>query len=445
MTTKTMHVQPPALKHPVKKGMSGILDLSLSSVLGALLFFFLLIENPIEPYAPGLNYLDELIFVVSVVSAIVLAGRRRIDFASSLSKIVVIAVVMLLIGLAGNVVNPFQHSIAAIISELVAFLKAPLTMVALLVVMKGRQTDELLSCCGAIAKAFILVCFLFCCLNLIAPSAAIGYDVRNGITSFKFIYSHPTFLVLALVMCFVVLEANGKRIDAFKVMCLFVLVMTMRDKAIGFMAFVLASWALGISKKKTLLVYAVGIGAIVLYVVWPKIALYMSYSSSPREALYTAAFQMAVDCFPIGGGLASIASSLSGEYYSSAYVAYGLSGMVGLSPYDYIDMGDAGFSYYLGQFGFVGFALFIAILVLMYKVVVKALPIGSARRSATLALLAYVLIALTVENVLTNASGASIAVLFAFVAGGFSARDTDASSFGERAPGSGVRALGRKR
>ena len=445
MTTKTIHVLSPALEQSKTKSQRGILNLSLNAVLGALFFFFLLIENPIESYVTGLNYLDELIFVVSVVSAIVLAKGRRIDFSSSLSKIAIIAVVMLLIGLIGNVVNSFQHSVVAIISELVAFLKAPLTMVALLAVMKGRQTDELLSCCGAIAKAFVLVCFLFCCLNLIAPSAAFGHDVRNGITSFKFVYSHPTFLVLALVMCFVVLEANNKRIDVFKIMCLFVLAMTMRDKAIGFIAFVLASWILGISKKKSVLVYAIGISAIVIYAVWPKIALYMSYSSSPREALYTAAFQMAMDCFPFGGGLASIASSLSGEYYSGAYVAYGLNGMVGLNPYDYIDMGDAGFSYYLGQFGFVGFALFVVILALMYKTVVKALPIGSARRSATLALLAYVMIALTVENVLTNASGVSIAVLFAFVAGGYSARDANASSFGGRAPDYDVRALERKR
>lgn len=395
-----------------------IFDTPLSAVLGALFFLLLLVENPIEPYVPGLNYLDELIFIVSAIAAIVLAGKRRIDYSSNQAKIVILAILMLLIGLVGNVINPYQHNTAAIVSEAVAFLKAPITLVSILAIMKERRTDDLLSCCCIVSKLFVVVCFVFCCLNLVSPSATFGYGVRNGITTFKFIYSHPTFLVFALVMCFVVLDANNRRIDLYKVLCLFALAMTMRDKAIGFIVFVLASWIFGISKKRSVLIYVIGIGAIVLYAVWPKIAMYMSYASSPREALYSTSFKMALDCFPFGGGLASIASSLSGEYYSAAYSVYGLSSMIGLNPYDYVDMGDAGFSYYLGQFGFVGFVMFIAILALIYKTVVKTLPSGSSRRDATLALLVYVLIALTVENVLTNATGASIAVLFGFVSGG---------------------------
>lgn len=405
----------------------GFFDVPLSAVLGALFFLLLLVENPIEPYVPGLNYLDELIFIMSTIAAIVLAGKRRIDFSSEQAKIAIIAILMLLIGLVGNVINPYQRNIVAIVSEAVAFLKAPITLVSILVILKDRRTDDLLSCCCIVAKVFVIVCFVFCCLNLVSPSTTFGYGVRNGITSFKFIYSHPTFLVFALVMCYVVLDANNRRIDLCKVLCLFVLAMTMRDKAIGFIAFVLASWIFGISKKKSVLIYAIGIGAIVLYVVWPKISLYMSYASSPREALYSTSFKMSLNCFPFGGGLASIASSLSGEYYSAAYSVYGLSSMIGLNPYDYADMGDAGFSYYLGQFGFVGFVLFVVILVLIYETVVKTLPPGSSRRDATLALLVYVMIALTVENVLTNASGASIAVLFGFVSGGSFIEGTDQS------------------
>lgn len=411
----------------VSRTLRAVLNVPLSAVLGALFFLLLLIEDPIEPYVPGLNYLDELIFIVSTIAAVVLAGNRRIVFSSKQSRIVVLAVLMLLIGLVGNVIYSYQQNIIAIVSEAVAFLKAPITLVAILFIMKERRTDDLLSCCNFVAKLFVVVCFLFCCLNLVSPSSTFGYDVRNGITSFRFLYSHPTFLVFALVMCFVVLDAKNKRIDVFKVLCLFVLSMTMRDKAFGFIAFVLASWFFGISKKKSLLFYVVGIGAIVLYAVWPKITLYMSYSSSPREALYTTAFQMALDCFPFGGGLASFASPLSGEYYSAAYGVYGLSSMIGLNPYDYVDMGDAGFSYYLGQFGFIGFASFVAILFLIYKTVVKNLPAGSSRRDAALALLAYVLIALTVENVLTNAAGASIAVLFGFVSGGSFLEDDNRS------------------
>ena len=138
-----------------------VLDVPLGAVLGALFFLLLLIENPIEPYFPGLSYLDELIFILSTITAIALVGKRRINFSSQQAKIVLLAILMLLIGLAGNVINPYQRNIIAILSEAVAFLKAPITLVAILTIIKGRRMDDLLSCCCVVSKIFVVICFLF--------------------------------------------------------------------------------------------------------------------------------------------------------------------------------------------------------------------------------------------------------------------------------------------
>jgi hypothetical protein len=395
-----------------------LLSTPLSVVGCVLLFLLMLFENPLEATLPGLNYFDEAIFLLSCLGAIASLAHQQDNLKSRESKVVILSLVILLLGLIGNLLNSYQRNPLAIASEAVAFLKFPLTAAAMLVLMRNVRTDEVINGCAAISKVFVTVCLVFCLLNLISPSELMSHDVRNGIASFKFIYTHPTFLVFALVMAYVAMDAQNRSVSFLKVACLFVLAMTMRDKAFGFIAFVIVSWVMGISKKKSIIPYLVLAAAVVLYVAWPKITAYMGYSSSPREALYTAAFQLAAESFPFGGGLASIASSLSGEYYSRAYGALGISWMDGLSPLNYVDAGDAGFAYYLGQFGFIGTALFVATLVILYKRLVSGLPLGSSRRSAVISMYGYLLITLSVEAVLTNATGVMAAVLLAYAGGG---------------------------
>lgn len=401
-----------------------LLSTPLSAIGCVLLFLFMLFENPLEAMVPGLNYFDEAIFLFSCLRAIVSLAHHRISLKTRGSKVVILSLVIAFLGLMGNLFNPYQRSLLAIVSEMVAFLKFPLTTVAMLVLMRDVCTDRVINGCAAISKVFIMICFFFCLLNLVSPSELMSHDVRNGITSFKFVYTHPTFLVFALVMAYVAMEAQDRKISFLKVVCLFVLAMTMRDKAFGFIAFVVVSWAMGISKKKSIVPYLILAAVAVLYVAWPKISEYMSYSNSPREALYETSLKIALSSFPFGGGFASIASTLSGEYYSAAYRLFGIGWMDGLTPFRYMDTGDAGFAYYLGQFGFIGFVVFISILIVLYKHLTIHLALGSSRRSAVILLYAYLLIALTVETVLTNATGVMAAVIFAFIAGGKQSEDS---------------------
>ena len=79
-------------------------------------------------------------------------------------------------------------------------------------------------------------------------------------------------------------------------------------------------------------------------------------------------------------------------------------------------VGDAGLAYYLGEFGIIGITLMVIMMIYIYRVLVKRLSLGSARRDAILLLFGYILVALAVEAVLTNATGVMSAIVFSYIA-----------------------------
>ena len=319
------------------------------------------------------------------------------------------------LGLLGNAFCGYQTVSIAIAKDCFAFLKFPLVVIALGALLSSCSSKNTIHLCSAISKIFVLICFVFGIINTASPIADFSHDYRGGIMSFKFIFSHPTFLVLSLVLCFAVLASENKKLDKWKGMCLIAMLLTMRDKAFGFIALVVAGWLFRIYKKKKVAPYFIAAGVVVLCVAWPKIAQYIAFSNSPRETLYRMAISIANSEFPFGSGFASIASSLSGEYYSSVYYAFGVSTMEGMSPTGYFDLGDAGLAYYLGVFGWLGFLLFIFLVFCIYRLISNRLAIGSSARYAVFCIFGYIVIALTVENVLTNASGVEIAFVLSII------------------------------
>ena len=392
----------------------------VSNGILVLLFAFMLFENPLECALPFLGYFDELLCLLATGLLVLNARKVRVVLGDKTSLIGALVASVVLIGLLGNAVSGYQANGVAIAKEILAVSKFPIVAVASLYLMRIASVDDAYGACVLVSKAFILICALFAVVNLVAPSAGFGHDVRNGLLSFKFIYSHPTFLVFSLVMSLVVLEGEKSGATPIKLLCLVLLIFTMRDKAFGFVGLCLATWMLKIEGRKQIIPYVLLVGAVVLLVGWPKIAEYLSFSNSPRQALYSTAVAISIAFFPFGGGFASIASSLSGEYYSGAYYQYGLDGMPGLSPEAFYDMGDAGFAYYLGQLGLVGFVLFVSLLLMLYKLFAEGIPVGDSRRSALFILFGYILIALSVENVLTNTTGVMTAYLLALVCAGSS-------------------------
>ena len=388
--------------------------LSKKKLLYGFVFLVILLNTIFEQYVPVLKYLDETATILSLgYIFIYLAGVKHFK---SVKYILMLLLVTIITGVAGNIIWGYQESIVAILKDILAYVKSPIIACAL-IMRKGitsKDDDQALDAAYIISKFFVTVMFVFGTISLF-KDIGMSYGFRRGIFPFKFLYPHPTFLASSLVLASVVLVAYDKA--SFKSKLLFymetviTLILTMRDKAIAYaILFILLVYLLPNLHKirKITILIAFGMTFVIAYFISrSKIQGYLTWSWSPRVALYTNGISVLKKCFPIGSGFATFASSISGEYYSKLYYLFGMNMKPGVGPGDYVDLGDAGMAYYIAQFGILGLILFIAVLTLIFKEALFIYRNQNGKVKATILILGYIIVSILFETVLTNESGAT--------------------------------------
>ena len=374
------------------------------------MYLIILLSNIIEQKLSFVNYIDETIAIISMFY--ILINFKAYIHDSSLAKITIALLFVCIIGVLGNLFFKFQDNNIAIAKDMLAMAKTPIIAMALL-------DDKILISTQKISKIYLCILFVFGLLSLFDNTLGLTYDLRYGIYSYKFLYSHPTFLVYAVVIISVNLMAKSQEasIYVYQSMVIFLLIISMRDKAFAyalllFIILILKKFDINTIKARYFFLAAV----IALLVSKGKINEYRSYTWSPREALLKNGFSLAKMCFPLGSGFASFGGMTSGEYYSSAYGLFGMNMKDGTSPMNYIDLGDSGLPYYYASFGFIGFFVFFYIIFEIFKKAYYFYVGNSDKVKAMMLILGYLLICLPFENFLTNESGATVMlILFVFI------------------------------
>lgn len=391
-------------------------------IIYAILFLWILLSNIFTNFIPGINYWDECITIIALIYTMFRFNSKN----KICNEIIILLFIMITIGIMGNITFGFQTNKIAILKDIIAFIKFPIIAVACIIRKNNTYTIDDLSLKDAfnISKIYVIVVSFFGVVSLF-KNIGMSWDYRAGILSYKFLYTHPTFLAYALVITSVVLVAYPKQgIDKniLIILNLFSLFMTMRNKAFTYIVFFIVVVYLipHIRFNKIKIRYFLLPLALAIVISKDKIINYLNFSWSPREALYTCGYQLMKQCFPIGSGFGSFASSVSGEYYSNAYYTFGLNLKPGMSPSDFIDLGDAGIPYYYACFGLLGVLVFVLILYLIFKKAIFYYSYDVHKYQAAILLMIYIVTSLPFEATLTNESGASVGIImFLFIGNSF--------------------------
>ncbi len=395
------------------------MKVSKRKLLYGCLFILILYVNILSQYIHFLGYLDEIVAIASVLY--VLTHLKKMD--KKLAAMLVIIGLMTVIALIGNVIFKYQDYSIAILKDILAFYKLPMTFIALYTWSRNKNLNDAHDIAVKISKISTIVMFVGCVINVFTD-IGLSEDVRHGFRTYKFLYSHPTYLVYAFVLISVVLVSEQEKKHTKKrkqdyvlhFMVLFCILFSFRDKGFGYIALFFVIMVLLPRRKKVKIRYFVIAGIIALLISYQKLLEYKSWSWSPRNALYMNGLQLALRVFPLGSGFATFNSFLSCEYYSKAYYLFGLQQKPGLNPIDYVDAGDAQIPYYYTQFGFVGFILFVFVLYLLAKKVKKFYQGRTMVLKSAYLLMGYMVIGSLVEAVFTNETGVtSIVVLFLYL------------------------------
>lgn len=396
------------------------------NLAGGLMFALIVLNEALANMIGPFRLLDEGIALFCLGYLIVQYGNanklkyqgfraaQRKFIQNDVVAIGVCTALMFAIAISGNVIYQYQPSWVAIGKDVLAFLKMPITLLAC-ILMNQNAKDDLLNSAAFVSR-WLLTIMAVCGVITLKFDIGMAYATRRNIPTFRFLYSHPTFLVYAAVLMVCVLVAKDASKNKFFILeGIFIMLLTQRDKAFAFIVLLMVLLCVpDLKKLKLRYVVIAGLGA--LAISYPKLKEYQSWTWSPREELHRTGFKILRDCFPIGSGFATYGSSLSGEYYSKIYQAYNIHEKPGMNPQDYVNLSDAQWPYYLGEFGLVGILLFFTILLTVFLLIRKIYQTDKNKLKAAYLLLGYLAVGSLVENVFTNESGVTcMVVLFLFL------------------------------
>lgn len=196
-----------------------------------------------------------------------------------------------------------------------------------------------------------------------------GTDRRYGLVPFYFVFNNEGrygYICACALLIIMLVEKARDKIVFYELLTIVNIVYT--TKGVGYIVaacyiMLLLLWRRDtrITPPKALVLAAGGVVAS-----YTQISIYLLDYESPRMALIRYGIKTANTFFPFGSGFATYGSDMAARYYSQLYVMYGFENRWGLSPDAPQALNDCYLGMVFGQFGYIGTALFAAILIMAF-------------------------------------------------------------------------------
>lgn len=381
------------------------------------LFEIFLFQNCFVYIFQIFNNIDEactLLLLILTICALMNKFRKKALFSIE-KKITWFMFIFMIIGALSTVIFKIQPEKSAIYKDAFNIIKFPVFYICALVLSNGLNKKRLLTSVAKRSRIYIMIIFIFSIINIFFE-IGMNIDVRYGLRSYKFLFSHSTYLVSSIVimMCVIIADQHKKSDLIFIIESIIILILTFRNKAFVFILAYFFEKLMLKYFKKIKLKYIFILGIFGILITYKKIVEVASYGIiAARPALYIVGFKLACDHFPFGAGFGTFASYLSGQYYSPVYDMYSINTVIGLTRDMYDYMADTFWPYIYGQFGFVGFVLFVAAIISIFISIKRRYYLNKKNMLAAFLLFSYILIASTAEAIFTDVTGIFIFMVMA--------------------------------
>ena len=367
-------------------------------------FDFLLFGNILLKYMPYANYIDEISVLIIALLFIIKAIKNKCIVINLYQKRVMFLFFGFIItGLLSNFFSKTGSSGKVIIKDILAISKFIIVYIGASNLFKSIDKEYILKKIQKKIKVYTLIMFIGAIINLLIDTP-MSSDVRYGFRSYKFLYTHPTYLVLSMVIIISILSAKNRNENKLYIYCsIIILALTFRSKGLMFIIIYLILNSFYKSLKNIKFSHMVVYFFMGLILFNEKIMSYFKYGlMAARPALYIVGIKIAARYFPLGSGFGTFASSLSGRYYSPLYDEYNISSVMGLTRKNYNYMADTFWPYIYGQFGVLGLLLFIFISINIFNDLKGKYKMNNNKKNSALLIYIYLFIASTAESIFTS-------------------------------------------
>lgn len=385
-----------------------------------LLFYLLIFQFVLAKYISQFGYLDELISLAAFPLFIQELRNNHMKIKIKRYGFLGLLILFSIVGLWGNFLFSYQPITTVALPAVYTNIKFWLCFYIGRSFLKNLNVEKY---ARNIYRHVFFVVLLFTVLIVLDNIFHIySSETRYGLRATQLFYGIPTVFAAYSVFLFAILLVIRPYIAGSFMVCIWALVLlcsTLRSKAFAAaFAFCLIYYFAYIRKKRirfrTILLFA----PVALLIVWDQVEYYFFssiQSDSARYQLLMVSLKIAGDYFPIGTGFGTFGSNLSTIFYSPLYSMYGIANVNGLRNGEAYFASDSFWPMILGETGIVGLIVFAIIVFRLFKRIQNLKKKNIACYTASMCVLAYLLIMSMAESAFVNPVSIPLAIWLGFM------------------------------
>ena len=333
------------------------------------LYVLLILLFPICTLAGGvLSYYDELLGLMFMGYALIQTMHKKKDRYST--STVILLTVISIIGIISNISSKLIGNPFPIIVDFISLWKTFACYCFFRSICSNqRRRDYIVFKLRKIAKLTIIFVAITSLIQQIVDIGVGGHNssVYFGMKQYGFFWNNSITTGWLIFGCLLVLAAtNEKRIVRYFLIACVPLLLTFSSLVYcwvfvsSFLYFILRRD--GIFKIRYIVILAIAVATFS----FADISTYFFDFNSPRMMFIINGIRTANTYFPLGSGFATYGTEMAARYYSKLYVSYGWSNLWTLGVNGSF-LNDTFFAGILGQFGWIGFVIYLWCLYMLYK------------------------------------------------------------------------------
>lgn len=313
----------------------------------------------------GRTYFDEGLALICMLYVVMLLLKRRLDASDQISVLLLIAVIV--IGLLSNAMSGLAYSWFSVFVDVISETKFLWTLFAFKYYITSNVYEDMSRALRPLAKWFCYLAGIFAVVSQFVNLGMTGTE-RYGIKSFRFVFPMSfQFLAVALVAIAVLSAKENEKSNkyCYASICIALILATKSSPllfSVMFIFLLLYFKYHGKIKTRTI----VFIGLIVVILGTFQIQTYLMNENAPRYLFFYYGGKTANTYFPLGSGFATFGSDQAARNYSRLYYQYGFNNMFGMNVEDGSFLSDTFWPMAIGQFGWIGFLIYICIYIRVF-------------------------------------------------------------------------------
>lgn len=382
------------------------------------IFALLIILFPIGGLFGGvLTYYDELIGAVSFVYIWILAFMGKIE--KKCFRIMMALTAVTAIGFISNFVSGLLKEPFPIVVDALWLWKTFATFIAFAHLMKKDHVRKrVIKSLTLPAKFAIIALFVLCLVGQVINIGVVGSDTILGLNVFGFFWSNGIMTGWLGFCSLMILSLSDLSRNKFLLYTFLLFVPLILTKSSLVYCFMLCVILLGIMYRKDdkfKVHYLIPVAVVVAVFSWSDIQYYFLTDSSVRKELIIRGAEVANMYFPLGSGFATYGSDMAQRYYSKLYDMFGWRDSWAFGV-DSTFLNDNFFASIIGQFGWIGFAIYLYALYTLFTMVNSKLVKKRVKITAVSTVLTMVVVMVgsaSVKSIMGICTFAVLGIVFA--------------------------------